>query len=246
MSEVSSAFLQSGTLAEKIRLFRDERLGSVIADQMPFRLIPGARTILHLVPYTAFEPAISFSLDRVSKNPFSLNPIWGAVTNFRYNFDGFLTINGNESGLTRGYVQVFRNGIIEAVDRSMLRNNGNEPTIPSIVFEKELSKAVDAYLSIQKHMTVPPPISIMISLVGVSEYKMAVSQYISVPIEHQHPIDRDTLVLPEIICENYPSDSYDIARTLRPAFDAVWNATGWPKSLSYNEKGEWGKGPNNQ
>jgi predicted HTH transcriptional regulator len=34
-SEVRSAFLQSGALAEKIRLFRDERLGSVISEQMP-------------------------------------------------------------------------------------------------------------------------------------------------------------------------------------------------------------------
>lgn len=246
VSEVRSAFRQSGTLAEKIKLFRDERLGSVISDQMPSRLIPGARTVLHLVPYTAFEPAISFSLDAISKNPFSLNPIWGSVTNYRYNFDGFLTMNGNEAGLSRGYVQVFRNGIIEAVDRSMLRNDGKDPTIPSIVFERELIKAAEIYLSVQKQMTIPPPISIMISLLGISDYKMAVSQYIRVSVEDRHPIDRDTLVLPEIICENYPSDLYDTARALRPAFDAVWNATGWPRSLTYNEKGEWGKGPNGQ
>jgi hypothetical protein len=141
---------------------------------------------------------------------------------------------------------VFRNGIIEAVDGSMLRRNDDEPTIPSIVFERELINATDVCLSAQKHMLVPPPISIMISLLGVSDYKMAISQYIRVPREDQHPIDRDILVLPEIICESYPSDKYDIARVLRPAFDTIWNATGWRTSLSYDEQGEWGKGPNFQ
>lgn len=246
VSEVRSAFLQSGTLVEKIRLFRDERLGSIISGQMPSRLIPGARTVLHLVPFTAFEPAISYSLNEIRNHPFSLHPVWGSVTNYRYNFDGFLTVNGNEAGLARGYVQAFRNGIIEAVDSSMLRTEGNEPTIPSIVFERELIVATDAYLSAQKQMTVPPPISIMISLLGVSGYKMAVSQYIHVSREDQHSIDRDILVLPELICESYPSDKYNIARALRPAFDAVWNATGWQTSHNYNEKGEWGNDPNRE
>jgi len=47
--------------------------------------------------------------------------------------------------------------------------------------------------------------------------------------------------LPEVILENYPSD---IALTLKPTFDAIWNAAGWPASLNYDDQGEWGKGPN--
>jgi len=240
-SEVRSAFLQSGTLAEKIRLFRDGRLGSIISEQMPTRLIPGARTVLHLVPYAAFEPAVSFPLSAVANNPWPLKPIYGSVTSYRYNFDGFLITNGNEAGLSRGYVQVFRNGIIEAVDGSMLRTRDNSLTIPSIVFERELIEVVGVYLAAQKQMTVPPPISIMISLLEVSGYVMAVNPQIDIWDEHRHPIDRDTLVLSEIIFESFPSD---IARALRLTFDAVWNATGWPTSLSYDDQGEWGKGPN--
>lgn len=241
VSEVRSAFLQSGTLAEQIRLFRDGRLGAIISEQMPTRLISGARTVLHLVPYVAFEPAVSFPLSAVSNNPWPLKPIYGSVTSYRYNFDGFLITNGDEAGQSRGYVQVFRNGIIEAVDGSMLRTRDNRPTIPSTVFERELIEAAGVYLAAQKQMTVPPPISIMVSLLGVSGYVMAVNQHIDIWGEHRHPIDRDALVLSEVISESFPSD---IARTLRPIFDAVWNATGWPTSLSYDDHGEWGKGPN--
>jgi hypothetical protein len=240
-SEVRSAFLESGGLAEKIRHFRDNRLDSIISEQMPARLITGARTVLHLVPYAAFETRVSFSLDVIANNPSSLKPIYGSITNYRYNFDGFLTINGNESGESRGYVQIYRNGIIEAVDGSMLRKREDSPTIPSIVFERELIGAVRLYLDVQKKMTVPPPISILLSLMGVSGYNMAVKQGIDSWNEIRHPIDRDTLILPEIIFESFPSD---IARALRPVFDMVWNATGFSLSLNYDDQGEWGKGPN--
>lgn len=238
MSEVRSVFLQSGELPEKIRLFRNERLGSIISDQVPIRLIPGARTVLHIIPFAAFEAAASFPIEAIANNPSTVKPIGGLFTNSRYNFDGLLMINGNEGGASRGYVQIYRNGIIEAVDSYMLRPRSNELTIPSIVFERELIKAAMIYLDVQKQMTVPPPISILLSLLGVSGYVMAVGQRIG---EIPYPIDRDTLILPEIIFENFPSD---IPRALRPAFDAVWNAAGLATSLSYDDQGEWGKGIN--
>lgn len=122
VSEVRSAFLQSGTLADKIRLFRDDRLGSIISDQLPARLISGARTVVHLVPYAAFELAAAFPLSSVENAPWGVVPIDGSVTNNRYNFDGFLTTSGNDAGTCRGYVQIFRNGIIEAVDTSLLKS----------------------------------------------------------------------------------------------------------------------------
>jgi hypothetical protein len=241
VSEVRLAFIQSGTLTEKIRLFRDGRLGSILAEQTPTPLIPGARIVVHLIPYVAFEPAVSFPLGEIAKNPWPIKPLYGSVTNYRYNFDGFLIANGIDEKGSRGYVQIFRNGIIEAVDSSILRKQGDKAYIPSQLFEQELIEGVRVYLDTQKQMTVSPPISLMVSLLGVSGYIMAVNNIINPWHDHEHPIDRDTLVLPEIIFESFPSG---IARALRLIFDTVWNATGWPKSHSYDDQGEWGKGPN--
>jgi len=239
VSEVRSAFLQSGTLADKIRLFRDGRLGSILSEQTPTPLFPGARIVVHLIPYVAFEPAVSFPLDALANNRYSLTPLNGSVTNYRFNFDGLLTMSTFNKGQSTGYVQIFRNGIIEAVDTSIL-----EPMerlfIPSVTFESEIIKGVSVYLTTQKQMTVSPPISLMVSLLGVSGYIMAVNSQLQ-RRRNSFPIDRDTLILPETIFESYPSD---IPRALRPTFDAVWNATGWDKSYSYNDQGEWGKGPN--
>ena len=57
----------------------------------------------------------------------------------------------------------------------------------------------------------------------------------------KYVIDRDTLLLPEVIIWEYKNDASEF---LHPIFDAVWNATGWPRSMNYNEAGEFRKGKN--
>lgn len=49
-------------------------------------------------------------------------------------------------------------------------------------------------------------------------------------------IDRDVLLLPDSIVEDYESKASDI---LRPAFDAVWQTAGWDCSKNYDKDGKW-------
>jgi hypothetical protein len=49
-------------------------------------------------------------------------------------------------------------------------------------------------------------------------------------------IDRDILLLPEVIIENYTDKVENI---LKPIFDTVWNACGFNGSSNYDEDGEW-------
>ena len=55
-------------------------------------------------------------------------------------------------------------------------------------------------------------------------------------IDDVHTIDSDILLLPEIVIEDYEVSAKDI---LRPCFDSIWNACGFPRSLNYNDAGEW-------
>lgn len=59
--------------------------------------------------------------------------------------------------------------------------------------------------------------------------------------EHGYPIDRDALISPEILVESFEIDP---TKVMRPIFDSIWNAAGWPRSMNYDEAGEWGKGIN--
>jgi hypothetical protein len=51
----------------------------------------------------------------------------------------------------------------------------------------------------------------------------------------QVPIDKDVLLLPERLLDQLNEDG---ANSLKPMFDMIWNAAGWPRCMNYNEKGE--------
>ncbi len=230
VSELRAAFMLSETTAERIRNFRIERLSKIIAGEAPVRLNQNPKIILHIILFGAFNPASRFDLSSLANDTTGiLQPISGAGWNSRHNFDGYLSFT---APLT--YLQVFRNGIIEAVDASIIEPGNRRldiPTIPSRLFEEKLLDALPRFLSIQRQLGVEPPLFIMLSLLGVSGHIMGVSTSRS----DTYPIDRDALILPEIIVENFECNP---AEVMRPIFDAIWNAAGWPRSMNYDESGE--------
>lgn len=56
--------------------------------------------------------------------------------------------------------------------------------------------------------------------------------------EDRIPIMQDALELPEIVIEDYGTTD-DYQRALRPAFDALWNAGGYPRCNYFNVDGVW-------
>ena len=164
-------------------------------------------------------------------------PIYCSGWNNRYNLEGFLTFSGGREEESHSYVQLFRNGIIEAVEGLFLEphHKGERLLIPSIAYEKELISSLTDYLSILKTLNVEPPIFIFLTLLGVKGYSMAVDRW-KYRISESHTIDRDILLLPEIMIEGYEDTA---EKVLRPAFDSIWNACGFPRSFNYNDNGEW-------
>ena len=241
-SEVRQQFLHGSTIQDTLRAFRDQRLGLILGDETPVRLIPGPRTVLHMMRLSPIEQSDRISFDTATSNPWALKPIYNAVTGYRFNADGFLTYGGQEEGLARGYVQVFRNGTIEAVDAGMLRRReGNTPFIPSVVFEREIIQGASELFKFQKEVGVPAPLLLTLSLLGVKGYIMAVQRDLDAWGERRYPIERDTLILPDLLLDAFPQDP---SSAIKPLLDSVWNACGWPYSLGYSKEGEWGKGPN--
>jgi hypothetical protein len=135
---------------------------------------------------------------------------------------------------------LFFNGAIEAVHADVLRQKGGARVcggtgfIASIAYERYLIEATQSYLRGLNTLSVTPPISISMGLLGCKESYMYVN-----PRQRPHdwhPIDRDTVILPDIVVDSF---DLDVPQAMKPMFDAVWNACGFSRSLNYDQDGKW-------
>lgn len=53
-------------------------------------------------------------------------------------------------------------------------------------------------------------------------------------VNYNNPIDRGTLIIQENMVERFEDD---VNNVMKPIFDSIWNAAGWPGSLFYDSKG---------
>ncbi|MFA5393799.1 MAG: ATP-binding protein [Candidatus Ratteibacteria bacterium] len=235
VTELRNAFNLSTSLTEKIRKFREDRISKILANETPAPLSAKAKIVLHLIPVVSFNPAQTYEIHRTESD--KLHPIGDSGGSRRYNFDGLLAHSSMQDGKTSAYTQFFKNGIIEAVEESLLDSKypDGRHYIPSVLFEKELIDSLSNYLAVFKGLSVSLPIFLFLSLLQVKEYSLAVNPRKTNKIRVDL-IDRDILCVPEEVIESYDMTSSNI---LRPCFDSIWNASGFPKSLNYNDAGEW-------
>ncbi len=240
--EVRAAFALSETSAARIRDFRSERLSNVIAGETPIKLCEAPKVVLHILPLSAFDPSAKVNVGSASRDIALLSPLsashTGSGLSERHNFDGFLRYFQVKADCASSYVQVFRTGILEYADAFILEG---DPAIASIAYEKEILATLGRSLSLEQELGIQPPFFVMLSLLGVSGYTMNVGRRWPVGRGmYNQPIERNDLVIPEVVIDNYDADLPAVMRTI---FDAVWNAAGWPRSMNYSEEGEWRETP---
>ncbi|MDD5014561.1 MAG: ATP-binding protein [Atribacterota bacterium] len=229
VTELKVAFNLSETITEGIRRFREDRISKIFANETPVPFYDNAKVVLHLIPIISFNPAQRYDLSRITSRPEKLEPINHCGFANKYNLDGFLTYSENREGKSYSYVQLFNNGIIEAVEGKCLApcENGGKFLIHGTVYENELIKVLSGYLSTLKEINIELPIFVFLTFVGVRGYFMFVSEGRVSSLENSG-IDRDILLLPEVMIENYDTAPEEV---LKPCFDALWNACGFPRLI---------------
>jgi len=233
VTELRSLFARSADAGEQIRRFRDERLARIVASEGTFPMSGGALTVLHLIPMRIADPASRFDLRELHTQRVMLPPLFVHGWDQRYNLDGFATWSPTDAQKT-SYVQVFRNGAIEAVESRMLAPAELQPSsIPGALLAEELFEKIPKYLSVQRQLGVTPPIVLLLTLVGVNGYLLEVGhawEYRSIAI------DRNIIQTSEAILEDW---SADVRLVVRPALDAIWNAAGYAECSFYDASGRW-------
>lgn len=239
--ELRSAFALAESLPERLARFRDGRLARIVANETPILSTSGSKIVLHSVPLQALDPNFRLDLSTMSS---TLSPLLrpmkpGGGWNWRFNFDGFVNYSANGN-----YAQLCRSGAIEGVEvtalnmkewRKFTRYDGPD-FISFAEFENEVINATANFLQVQKRLGVLPPIFIMLSLLGVKNFRVTTGPQSFSP----DAIDRDSLILPDVLVEEFADAAAagnQASTILKPVFDAVAQAAGLAGSFNYDASG---------
>ena len=117
--ELRNLFSITQTISERIQSFRAERIGNILAKETPIPLNDSPKIILHIIPLSAFDPTSIIDISTIKT--VNARPIGASGWSGRYNFDGYVTYEKYpDSPTSHSYVQIFRNGIIEAIDAMLI------------------------------------------------------------------------------------------------------------------------------
>ncbi|MDP4092088.1 MAG: ATP-binding protein [Bacillota bacterium] len=236
VDELRSAFVLSESLSEKIQNFKNDRIANIVAGETLLRLNTKSNIVLQIVPISAFNiKAEKIDIKSVFNNQF-FNTIYYGASRKRINFEGMILYSeAIEAGKVDAYTQLYKNGIIEAVESSLLSSaDESQKFIPYVAFEEALIKSTKQYIDFLKEVKVELPYFIFITLTGVKGYEMPKSFNFYRGIEYK--IDREILSSEVIILEDFNTE---IDLLLRPVFDSIWNACGYTQSINYDENGRF-------
>jgi hypothetical protein len=216
-----------------IEAFREERL-ELLAAGAPVVLEASRHVVLHFVPHTSLLGDIAIDLRQFTQDaPEELQPLGSSGYRHRFNCDGYLTFTPTSDGKASGYLQLFRNGIVETTDTDCFFERGDVAYLASRSFEDDLIAAVSRCLTLAERLGMAGPYEAAVTIIGAGDVLMAVNPDLGWR-HHGHPVGRDRLLVPAVRLE----PSADPALALRPAFDVVWQATGWAGSRNYDAEGK--------
>ena len=222
-------------------IFRSDRVKELQNNRTPVKFLSGAKIVLHIMADTRSTIDPNYNIEIIERNPKYLLPIKPLGIETSHTFDGFLTYSTDLDGSTRSYAHLYRKGVIEAVEGSLIKTIVTKKEIPSVAFEEEILKAIPYYFEVFRRIGVESPISIYLSMIDIKDYTMSLNQDILgvQPIQCQEEV----LKFADIFIENF-NNVDNVPRMMQPVFDEVWNAFGMFKSFNYDEDGNWGYGLN--
>lgn len=228
---IKNAFLLSEGISSKISNFRTERLGKIASGETPCKMDSTTSLVLHLLPLQAFKtenkPNIPLHYQAFPEKDYP-KPMVTTSCTWAVNFDGFLSFYQEHP--TCSYLQMFHNGCMEAVETFLLQD-GEFPLLHII---STIVQKTEEYLAIQKKVGIECPTFIAVSLIDVKGNEFDTSSIMRYGFSNLSPVDRNNLILPEVMLDNYEQD---VSKKLKPIFDQLANAVGLSESPPYDNNG---------
>lgn len=227
VGELKNAFLSQSSIQDQIRQFMLKRISSIVAKETPVNIFDEPLIVVHIVP---LDNRQILDLGTIYSTPSKWTLLYTSLANFRYNLDGLVGYGSGRDGHHLSYTQIYRNGIIEGVGTGL----SNEQFLSAGEIEKKIIAFVKNNKLLLLENNIKGPLFVAINLLFVKGLKIPSPDRLCRFEREETAIDRDTLVLPDVLIED---DDSNIESKLRPCFDALWQSAGWPRSLSYDDDG---------
>ncbi len=230
VTQLRAAFALTTGLKEQVVAFSRERVAGIKRGESGHLTPPpGPAAVMHLVPFESFRSGFTLDLEATMKlAQGNILPLGSGSNGFRYSLDGVYCFDDLPS--CNVYTLIFRNAIMEAVSRKLFIAHEGRKLIPSGRLVQDVLHHVDSAIALYQRLNVPPPLVAMMAMVGVGEYEFATGAggggY------YTQTFDREDLVLPEVLIDDFSTASVDICR---PMFDALFNAAGLAKWPDYEQ-----------
>jgi hypothetical protein len=235
MDGIRRLVLRSSEMLERVRSFRDKRLELIRGQRVPVQIGPWPTIVLHIIPLDMSSTLQAVDVTMVGKDPKRLPPLGIGSQGGRYNLDGYMTFDLDQSGRWKSaYTQIFRNGAIEAVDVDKIILSHDKCSFINVdqVADK-ITEVSRIYLNSMKELRVNPPLVFYLSILRVRTFSVTQKSVKHQDISDRNMLDRDELWLSEAIMNSYDED---IIRIFQPVFDELCQAGGYERSYEYERR----------
>lgn len=237
VNELRALFNAGPQLADRIRNFRLDRIAKIAAGQAPVQLMDRGSLILHIVPLSAFDVTPGLPLRDIELNYRLFVPIGSSTANgARVNFEGVLKTSNADPQATRhrAYVQLYRNGSIEAVNSTLIAEGSG------IISDLDdgLIRYVMRSLNDLADNGIEPPYAFLVSFTGVAGARLKFPRA-TWDDDIGNPLDRDQYHFDEVIFQTIPTTSAECANIIRPILDQMANAGGKAASAIFDNQGRY-------
>ena len=248
-----SLFEEDGELHKKMDIFIQKRIQELNRGEYHISIPGPARMLIHMISIDFLNSNKSFDLE-ILFNDFEsyLKPINCLIgRKIERNLHGLLISCGPDPYTEAyvGYVQLYRNGMIEAIDSSLLKPTtqlyGIRYTQPAKKIamwslEKDLIESCGIYLRALEIIGATLPIFLYISFIHIKDYEISLVPYRSMGTflfnKYSDPAKKDEIFLTSIKIDSF---GINFEEKLKSSFDILWNVFNLPGSRNYDENGKF-------
>lgn len=225
----------SGDNRSTTKSLLDSRINRIIQGETPAKLYEGPLFVLHMIPMPLYLEQSTLDVSKM-RDCGHLFPITHDGYTPYVNSDGVYTCN-REGGIYGGnnpsysYAMFFKNGVIEAVDWTILNSNSALKENKFIPFEfgAVCIEAIDNYRQYLVEMNITNSLNIYITFLDCKGFRI----HCTAPLYHALSVFSKTGLPTDRFTASVITETgllWDTRKTMKPAFNEIWNASGFPNS----------------